>query len=469
MTWVRRNWGGIVSAVSLLADLLGLFVGIALAYYARYRFGWFSDAAPARFLFLVPVILCFLGSSVIGGLLLGLYSRYRTAGLLDRMARGLGMVAVGSVLTVAATFFVFVDRIEIVREIVLLGWLSGSVFVVVGRSSLSVILRMIASKGLGVQRVLIVGAGAEGQELAARLVNDPSRRYKLVGFLDDLVASVPEAGQHLGVLGRLDVLGNAILEHEIDKVMIAIPSLSHEKLLGILSDAEASYADVWLLPDLFQLMVSPVIEGGMRGLPLIAVNEIRLRGLSRLTKRLLDIVVGMVFLTLASVPMVLIGVIIKMDSKGPAFYVQRRVGRDGREFSILKYRTMVDGADEYGQTWTVDDDPRQTRFGRFLRRYWIDELPQLINVVKGDMSLVGPRPEQPDYVSQFTGEFSRYMVRHRERAGMTGWAQVNGRRGNSSIGERTRYDIDYVENWSILFDLRILLRTAVMVVRGDVR
>jgi len=298
-------------------------------------------------------------------------------------------------------------------------------------------------------------------------VNDPSRRYKLVGFLDDLAASVPEAGQHLGVLGRLDVLGNAILEHEIDKVMIAIPSLSHEKLLGILADAEASYADVWLLPDLFQLMVSPVIEGGMRGLPLIAVNEIRLRGLSRLTKRLLDIVVGMVFLTLASVPMLLIGVIIKMDSKGPAFYVQRRVGRDGREFSILKYRTMVDGADEYGQTWTVDDDPRQTRFGRFLRRYWIDELPQLINVVKGDMSLVGPRPEQPDYVSQFTGEFSRYMVRHRERSGMTGWAQVNGRRGNSSIGERTRYDIYYVENWSILFDLRILLRTAVMVVRGD--
>ena len=469
MTWVRRNWGGVVSAVSFLTDLLALFGGIALAYYTRYRFGWFTDEAPARFLFLVPVVVCFLSSSVIGGLLLGLYSRYRTAVLLDRIARSTGMVAIGAVLTVAATFFVFTERIEIVRGIIVLAWLFGAGFVVVGRSSLSVILRAIALRGLGVQRVLIVGAGAEGQELAGHLVNDPSRRYKLVGFLDDLASSVPGAGHQFGVLGPLDLLRNAIIEHDIDKVMIAIPSLSHEKLLGILEDAEASYADVWLLPDLFQLMVSPVVEGGVRGLPLIAVNEIRLRGLSRLTKRLLDIVLGTVLLTIASVPMLLVALVIKMDSNGPAFYVQRRVGRDGREFFILKYRTMVEGADEYGQTWTVDDDPRQTRVGRFLRRYWIDELPQLINVVKGDMSLVGPRPEQPDYVDQFKGEFSRYMVRHRERAGMTGWAQVNGRRGDSSISERTRYDIYYVENWSILFDLRILLRTSLMVVRGDAR
>ena len=128
---------------------------------------------------------------------------------------------------------------------------------------------------------------------------------------------------------------------------------------------------------------------------------------------------------------------------------------------------MVSGADEYGQTWTVANDPRQTRVGRFLRRYWIDELPQLLNVIRGDMSLVGPRPEQPDYVTRFRGEFSRYMVRHRERAGVTGWAQVNGMRGDSSIAERTRYDLYYVENWSLLFDLRILLRTLLIVMRGD--
>jgi lipopolysaccharide/colanic/teichoic acid biosynthesis glycosyltransferase len=130
---------------------------------------------------------------------------------------------------------------------------------------------------------------------------------------------------------------------------------------------------------------------------------------------------------------------------------------------------MVDGSDEYGRTWTVADDPRQTRIGRVLRRYWVDELPQLINVVKGDMSLVGPRPEQPDYVAKFRGEFSRYMVRHRERAGLTGWAQVNGSRGDSSISDRTRYDVYYIENWSLLFDLRILLRTMLMVVRGNAR
>jgi lipopolysaccharide/colanic/teichoic acid biosynthesis glycosyltransferase len=175
-------------------------------------------------------------------------------------------------------------------------------------------------------------------------------------------------------------------------------------------------------------------------------------------------IVGMVVL---SIPMLLVALAIRFDSGGPVFYVQQRVGRDQRRFPIIKFRTMHRDAEVSGQTWTISNDPRVTRIGRWLRRYWIDELPQLINVIRGDMSLVGPRPERSSYVRQFEREYSRYMVRHRERAGMTGWAQVNGLRGNSSIDERTRYDLFYVENWSLLFDLRILMRTLRIVMRGD--
>ena len=467
LTWARRNWGGLVSTFSLAADVVAVGLALIAAYYLRYRFGWFEGTPPNRFLFLAPVAIAFAGATVIGGLSLGMYSRFRTAGPIDRVARSAGMVTIGVLLAVTATFFIFIDRLEPVRNVMPIAWLLGIAFVALGRSLLATALRVLAQRGIGVQRVLLIGAGAEGREVGGRLTRDPSRRYQLVGFLDDFESRVPIGECDFPVLGPSAALPDLIAEHEIDKVVVAIPSLSNDDLLAILTDVEASYADVWLLPDLFQLMVSPVVEGGVRGLPLIAVNEVRLRGLSRFTKRTLDLVVASIVLVLASAPMLLVALVIKLDSRGPAFYVQMRVGRDGRPFPIVKFRTMVSGADEDGQTWTVANDPRRTRVGRVLRRYWIDELPQLLNVIRGDMSLVGPRPEQPDYVARFRGEFSRYMVRHRERAGVTGWAQVNGMRGDSSIADRTRYDLYYVENWSLLFDFRILLRTLLIVMRGD--
>ena len=329
LTWARRNWGGLVSTVSLAADVAAVGLALIAAYYLRYRFGWFEGAPPNRFLFLAPVAVAFAAATVIGGLSLGMYSRFRTAGPVDRVARGAGMVTIGALLAVAATLFVFADRLEPVRNVMLIAWLFGIVFVALGRSLIAAALRVLAQRGIGVQRVLVIGAGAEGREVGGGLVRDPSRRYQLVGFLDDFETRVPIDGRDVPVLGSSAALPDLIAEHDIDKVVVAIPSLSHEDLLAILADVEASYADVWLLPDLFQLMVSPVVEGGVRGLPLIAVNEVRLRGLSRFTKRTLDLAVASVVLVLTSAPLLLIALIIKLDSKGPAFYVQTRVGRDG--------------------------------------------------------------------------------------------------------------------------------------------
>jgi exopolysaccharide biosynthesis polyprenyl glycosylphosphotransferase len=197
----------------------------------------------------------------------------------------------------------------------------------------------------------------------------------------------------------------------------------------------------------------------MGGLPLLTVRDIALSGWRRTAKRLMDIVGAVCGLVLLSPLMVLVAVMIKLDSPGPVFYVQERMGLDARPFQMLKFRSMRQNAEQEGPGWTVEDDPRVTRLGNLIRGLNVDELPQLINVLLGEMSLVGPRPERPIYVNQFRRSIPRYMDRHLEKAGMTGWAQVNGLRGDTSITERTKYDLWYIENWSLLLDVKILIRT----------
>ncbi len=467
MIWTRRNWVNMVATGTLCGDAAALAASTLVAFLLRFRVVPDPSLAANRFTFFAPVVISFVVATLLSGLVFGMYTRHRTSGTVDLLARVTGTVTVGALLTVAATFFAFPDRLEFARLFVVYMWLFGILAVVAVRSFLAYGLRILNRRGFGVERVLVVGAGAEGREVVRRMQAEPGQRFQIVGAVDGFAESRPDGAGEAPVLGQVASISALIAEHDVDKVVIAVPSLSHEALLDILEQTEASYADVWLLPDLFQLMVSPVTQGGVRGLPLIALNEVRLRGLSRFAKRSLDLSVAATGLILLSAPLLLIATVIRFSSRGPVFYVQDRVGRDGRRFPIVKFRTMIDEAEQYGETWTVVNDPRITLVGRVLRRFWLDELPQLINVLKGDMSLVGPRPERPAYVQAFEQEYSRYMVRHRERSGITGWAQVNGLRGDSSIMERTRYDLYYVENWSLLFDLRILFRTMFMVLRGD--
>jgi exopolysaccharide biosynthesis polyprenyl glycosylphosphotransferase len=195
-------------------------------------------------------------------------------------------------------------------------------------------------------------------------------------------------------------------------------------------------------------------------MPLLSVRDVALRGWKLTLKRAVDLVGGVLFLVAVSPILMLVAVAIKLDSPGPVFYAQERMGLDAKPFWCLKFRSMRTDAEKNGPGWTTEGDPRVTRVGKFLRRFSVDELPQLINVVLGDMSLVGPRPERPVYVEQFRRSIPRYMDRHREKAGMTGWAQVNGLRGDTSITERTKYDVWYIENWSLWLDFQIILRTA---------
>jgi Undecaprenyl-phosphate glucose phosphotransferase len=249
-------------------------------------------------------------------------------------------------------------------------------------------------------------------------------------------------------------------EHQVDTVFLALPLEAHQTMLAVLKDVGRSVADVRVVPDLLQHITFRVGVEDLDGLPVVHLTQVPLTGWMSLVKRTLDLSIAGVALVLLSPLFAAVALAIRLSDRGRVFYRQERMGLDGRPFQILKFRSMVEGAEEEtGPKWATEDDRRVTPLGRVLRRWSIDELPQLVNVLRGEMSLVGPRPERPEFVREFKERFPQYMVRHRVRSGMTGWAQVHGWRGNTSLSKRIEYDLYYIENWSLSLDLKILWRT----------
>ena len=297
---------------------------------------------------------------------------------------------------------------------------------------------------MGDDRVLLIGAGEIGQMLMNKILHQPKLGYQIIGVVDAGKSGHPAAMDGVPTLGALADVPWIIDRYGIDDVIIGLPESSHQELVNIISLCEREKVGIRVFPDVFQFMASEVTIGDLGGLPLLTIRDVALQGWKLVLKRSMDIVVSGVTLVAISPFMLMAALLIKLDSPGPVFYSQERMGLDAIPFKIIKFRSMRVDAEQSGPGWTTPDDPRKTKLGAFLRRFNIDELPQLINVLVGDMSLVGPRPERPVYVEQFRQIIPRYMDRHREKAGITGWAQVNGLRGDTSIVERTKYDLWYI-------------------------
>jgi len=281
--------------------------------------------------------------------------------------------------------------------------------------------------------------------------------YEVVGMVSQ-DSKAEKAG--VPVLGTTEELPSLIASEAIDEVIIALPEATSIEMLPIISDCHRAKVATRVYPSAFQLITSDLSIGHLGGLPLLTVRDTVLRGWRLTLKRAMDVAGSAVGLVFLSPFMLFVALLIKLDSAGSAFYTQERMGLDEKPFRMIKFRSMKEGAeDETGPVWAIKEDPRRTRLGAFIRRFSLDELPQFINVFMGQMSLVGPRPERPMFVEQFKQVIPRYVERHQEKAGMTGWAQVNGLRGDTSVVERTKYDLYYIENWSIFFDLKILIRT----------
>jgi len=391
-----------------------------------------------------------------------LYHRRRSLSRFDEFSTLFAAVSIGTFMAIAFTAFIF-NRLEYSRWIVVYAWMWTLVLVSLGRLVYATVEQALRSRGVGADRVLIVGAGEVGQNLAQRIARAPRLGYRVVGFVDD----DPSAqGNGLPILGRTEHLPEIIDQQGIDEVIIALPNASHEELMDLISRCHRERVSIKVFPDVFQIIASEVSIGHLDGLPLLTVRDVALRGWKLTLKRVVDVVVSVVALVLLSPLMLLIALAIRLDSEGPVFYTQERMGLDAKPFKVIKFRSMrADAEAETGPVWAKADDPRRTRVGAFLRRTSLDELPQFINVLLGEMSVVGPRPERPVFVEQFRRSIPRYMDRHREKAGITGWAQVNGLRGDTSIWERTKYDIWYIENWSLWLDFKIMLMTLLRLFR----
>jgi exopolysaccharide biosynthesis polyprenyl glycosylphosphotransferase len=387
-----------------------------------------------------------------------LYHRQRGLSHVDEFYSVFVAVSVGTIISVAANSFLIRNGPDYSRRMIVFCWLLTIVLVTLGRLIYSRLIWSLQSRGVGRARVLIVGTGETGRMVLQAMRRLPGLGYAVVG----MVSQASQKSVDLGVptLGTTDELLSLIRSEHIDEVIIALPDAASREILPIISDCHRARVATRVYPSAFQLITSDLSIGHLGGLPLLTVRDTVLRGWRLTLKRAMDIAGSAVGLVILSPLMVLVALLIKLDSPGSAFYTQERMGLDEKPFRMIKFRSMKEGAEnDTGPVWAVKGDPRRTRLGAFIRRYSLDELPQFINVFLGEMSLVGPRPERPVFVEQFKQIIPRYVERHQEKAGMTGWAQVNGLRGDTSVVTRTKYDLYYIENWSILFDLKIIIKT----------
>ncbi len=451
----------------VILDASMVMLAFFLAYHLRRSIDWpnravnlgaFDDYTGMMFIQVATLLSVFF--------FIRLYHTARAVSRVDEFYQIFGAVSVGVVMAVAISGFVFKNSVldlDYSRAMILYAWLLTVLLVTLGRWLHHTLTTRLRTQGLGNDRVLIVGTGEVGHMILQKIQWNRGLGYEVVGMVE--TNGVGERALNVPVLGGPERLAEVIDEHQVDEVIIALPEASHQEILTLISQCERGSVSIKLFPDVFQIMASQVSIGDLGGLPLLSVRDVALRGWRLTVKRALDLVGSAIVLILLSPLLLFVAVLIKIDSPGPVFYVQQRMGLDAKPFWCIKFRSMRSDAEKDGPGWTVKDDPRRTRVGELLRRYSVDELPQLINVFVGEMSLVGPRPERPVYVEQFRRSIPRYMDRHWEKGGMTGWAQINGLRGDTSIIERTRYDLWYIENWSLRLDLKILLRTVSSLLR----
>jgi Undecaprenyl-phosphate glucose phosphotransferase len=445
----------------MLTDALMIALAFLIAYIIRaesakidpnIKLGVFNDYAGMLLVQVVAIVIVAFSSQ--------LYHLVRAVSKIDEFYAVFGAASIGTMMSVAVSTLLFKSfEFDFPRVLIIYAWLLTILLVTLGRWLYRALQVRLQIRGVGRDRALIVGTGEIGQLVLDKIKSSPYLGYEVVGFVSKNGNGELTELSGRPVLGRSDDLPQLIDQHQIDEVIIALPEAAHDEILDLISKCSKADLSIKVFPDVFQIIANQVSIDDLGGLPLLSIRDVRLRGWRVTVKRLMDVTISAVGLVLLSPFMFLLAILIKLESPGPVFYVQERMGLDARPFLMLKFRSMRQDAEANGPGWTRQNDPRRTRLGTILRKLNVDEFPQLINVLLGEMSVVGPRPERPVYVEQFQRTIPRYMERHKEKAGMTGWAQVNGLRGDTSITERTKYDLWYIENWSVLLDLKIIIRT----------
>lgn len=454
----------LIPVLTVLSDALAIEAAFLLAYWLRFRstvfdaLGFVSDQAP-------PLTGYVLGSFFVVMVWLVLfrsrrmYRARRNVNMSDEFFNVVRVVSLGMLIVMSAAFFY--REFSYSRVVFGLVWAFAIGGITTGRFILQAAERRMYRRGLHLQPAIIIGSGDLAAQVHTRLHRHGSFGFDIAGYFAD--APAPD-GSPLTTAPWLGPVGNApafIRERQVTLAFIALTSRDQPQLFTLIAECEGINIEFMLVPDMLDVLTSAVRVRDLEGIPFLRVKAIPLDAFGRTVKRVFDIAVAGTILLVLSPLLGLIALLIRLTSPGPILFRQKRIGLDGTEFAMLKFRSMVPGAERADREagLGIRNDPRRTPVGRILRRFSLDELPQLWNVVRGDMSLVGPRPERTHIVEQFGQSVPRYLDRHRVKTGVTGWAQVNGLRGDTSIEERIKYDLYYIENWSIAFDIRILLRT----------
>jgi exopolysaccharide biosynthesis polyprenyl glycosylphosphotransferase len=457
----RPNW---LPLALILGDALIAGAAVILAYEYRYHLDRIPQVvreplAFGPYLAAVPVVV------VIYLFALAVNQQYRSwrgRTLVDQLfAMGSGSALAAMLILASMSLYRGFEyaRLTLVYTVVIAG-----VLMTLERYVLREYETRLRRRGIGTERVLMVGTGTGSQLLIQRMAMFPQYGFQVSGVLDDRL-EVGSSFAGAPVVGRIGDLRRMIPQLGVNQVFVAVPGATNEEILHLIKTCDDLQAEFKLVPDLLEVMSSRAAVDAIDGLPLVGIRRSRLRGAAAVLKRAIDIVASSVLLIIVSPILLLIAILIKLTSpRGPVLFRQPRVGLQDKRFTVYKFRSMIPDAEaETGPVVATPDDGRITAVGRVLRRLSLDELPQLFNILKGDMSLVGPRPMPIFLVERFTEEIPRYLERHQVRPGLTGWAQVNDLRGGEAFGDRAMYDIYYVENWSLALDLKILILTAARV------
>jgi Undecaprenyl-phosphate glucose phosphotransferase len=456
---IRRNQR-FLTQLYMVADFAVIQLSFLIAWWLKFKSGWMTFINPLPVESYAYWSLIYGMIAVLTGIVLALYLPKRKKRFADESIK-IFQVHTFSIFVLLGLMF-FVKELDISRMYLALYMCSNLFLIMLYRFLLKKTLKSFREKGFNRQFVLILGAGTLGKRFFNNLEHYPELGYEAIGFLDDYHTwDGIEERKYKPILGTIDELPGMLEMLPVDEVILALPLDAHSKYPSIIAACERAGVRTLIIPDFFDYLPARPYFDNFAGMPMINVRDIPLdMAGNRLAKRLFDILFSLCAIIVMAPIMLIVALGVRLTSPGPVIFKQERVGLNRRTFMMYKFRSMKlqkDGEEDTG--WSTPDDPRRTRFGTFIRRSSLDELPQFFNVLLGHMSVVGPRPERPYYVEQFRDEIPKYMVKHHVRPGITGWAQSNGLRGDTSIEDRIKHDIFYIENWSLLFDIRIIIKT----------
>lgn len=468
----KKTLDHLLIALTVLCDLCFIATAIVIAYWLRFESSWLYALALHKggtppfndYLRLIPVT-AIIWLVALKGFKLYHPDKYSTSTVLWNLCKTSVIALIG---TLATLFFVY-HHVPYSRWVMLLATGLNLVFLFSCRFVFHRFRQAVQAQGVGVSRVAVVGYDERSGQFINTMNSESNSGHKFVGLIDGEENGVISQSDSLDaeLLGNCDDILEIVKRGKLDILFITSPAVANHTILHILHACEGIPIQIYVLPELSEFIKGGTAVTDFEGIPALKLRDTPMQGVCGIIKRLIDIVFSLFAMILLSPLMLIIAVAIRLDSPGKAIFTQERVSRAGKRFNIYKFRSMhADAEYEVGHVWAKTEDPRQTKLGKFLRRWSLDELPQFLNVLKGEMSLVGPRPEMSGLIGTFQETIPHYLARQRVKSGMTGWAQVNGLRGNTPLEDRVNYDRYYIENWSIVLDIKIILRTVWAIIKG---